>query len=184
MKKFPLPYYLSFVLLVVSFYGIAQTESPKESIVEEGIKLGVGLSIGHTWVPTGENFKGERDYIVVPSWGLDFIAELNENWGVVLANEIQIQRFLVKTSNENVIERDYPFTSVLEITYRTAIGLGFFLGPGIELEPHKNFFVYRFGAEYAIPFKHHWFVKPAIAYEMKELEYSILNIGLGIGFLR
>ena len=184
MKKSRLPYYLFFALLIGSFYGIAQTESTTEEEEEEGIKLGAGLSIGHTWVPTGENFKGERDYVVVPSWGLDFMAELNDKWGIVLANEIQVQRFLVETSHENVIEREYPFTSVVEITYRMPFGLAAFIGPGVELETHKNYFVYRVGAEYAIPINQNWFVKPAIAYEMKELEYSILNIGLGIGFLR
>ena len=174
---------LSLLTLFLCFTVLsnAQSEIHKET---EGIKLGAGIAIGHTWIPTAENSKGESEYVVVPSWALDFNLEFNERGGLILANEIQIQRFLVKTADEGTIERNFPFSSVLELSYQTPIGIGVYLGPGVELESHQNFFVFRLGIEYAIPINDNWYLKPSIAYEIKELEYSILNIGLGIGFLK
>jgi hypothetical protein len=168
-------------IVLCSLSGFGQLEKPDE---KEPLKFSAGIVLGHTWVPTGENSKGERDYVLIPSWGLDLSAEFTEKWGLTLANEIQMQRFLVKTFEGNEIEREYPFTSVIELTYKTRYGLGILLGPGIELEKHRNFFVYRLGFEYAFPINKVWFVKPTIAYEMKELEYSIFNLGIGLGFLR
>lgn len=171
----------AFLICCVSNLVLSQE---REEIKESETKLGLGLVLGHTWVPTGENLRGERDYVLIPSWGLDFTAEFSEKWGITLANEIQLQHFLVQTFEGREIEREYPFTSVVELTYKTPIGLGILLGPGIELEHHKNFFVYRAGLEYSISINKTWFVKPTIAYEMKELEYSIVNLGIGLGFLK
>jgi len=59
------------------------------------------LLIGHTLIKSA----GTDSHLFIPSWGLDLEYWMNETWGIGMHNDIEIESFIIKRTNEEEIER-------------------------------------------------------------------------------
>ena len=123
------------------------------------------------------------DIFVVPSLGLDLEYWFNHNWGIGLHNDIEVQTFVIKNSENDEIERDFPLVSTIDVLYHFASGLGILFGPGVELEKEKSFYLFRVGIEYEKDISHSFYLRPSLFTDQRfGGGYSTWNVGLGIGF--
>jgi hypothetical protein len=137
--------------------------------------------IGHTHVPLGFNTAGERDFLVVPTWGLSYDFRLAKHWSLGLHSEIETATYVVEKSESAEIERERPFKIVLATTYNPWKSLVFEGGFGREIETHESFWIYRIGAGYEIEIGHEWDLVPALFFDIKEDVYTSWTFGLQVG---
>ena len=60
-------------------------------------------------------------------------------------------------------------------------GFAVFFGPGIELENHENFFIWKVGFEYEIELGRSWDVTPELSYLNKDGQFGAIEIGVAFG---
>ncbi len=137
----------------------------------------VAVLIGHTSIPSGE--KPERMFI--PSWGVDIEYWFNEKWGLGNHNDIEVESFVVASEHENLIEREYPIVTTLELLYNPWKGLILQAGPGFEHEKDRDYSVIRYGIEYEFSLPGHWDIFPTFCYDTRLKAYDTWTIGMGVG---
>jgi hypothetical protein len=141
---------------------------------ESGFRV-VGV-IGHTLVNTEE-----LDNVWVPSWGLDIEYWLNNNWGIGLHNDVEIETFVINNSENDELERVNPLVLTIDALYHFGKGFVITLGPGIEIEKEKSFYLLRAGIEYEKDITESFYLLPSIFLDQRFDGYNTLNIGLGVG---
>ena len=173
MKK--IIYLLSFLLL--SCISVFAQQDHEHHLDQEakGFRL-VGI-IGHTLV----NNEG-LDNVFVPSWGLDIEYWFNHKWGLGLHNDIEIATFIIKNSENEEIERINPLVLTLDALYHFGSGFVFTLGPGVELEREKSFYLMRIGFEYEHDLNESFYILPNLFLDQRFDGYNSWNIGLGVGY--
>lgn len=140
----------------------------------------ISMALAYTFLPQ-ETHHG-RENLILPTIALDLEYWLSHKWGVGLHNDLELMIFEVKDEGSLFIEREYPVLLTLDLLFRPYAELVIFAGPGVELEPLENYFVFRIGVEYEIPFSKHWDVAPMIFYDAREGAYNTLTLGLGMGY--
>ena len=128
----------------------------------------IGFGFGQTYLPAGQHESEEVSMLVLPTVGLDIHYWFNPRFGLALKNELEIQYYVIENEYYNELEREYPFIIVLVAMYKLKNGPSFYLGPGVELEKNKNFFILKGGMEYELELGKHWDVTPEIYYFSKE----------------
>lgn len=141
--------------------------------------LRVGLIISHTLIPT--LVEGEKENLLIPSWGMDIEYWITPRWGIGLHNDIEIETFEVLSGDHEYIERAYPLVFTLDAVWRPWRGLVLLAGPGVELERNRNLQVMRMGAEYEIEFHQGWDVTPNFFYDARSGAFDTWSLGLGVG---
>lgn len=139
----------------------------------------VAALIGHTLIPAedaGENF-------FIPSWGLDLEYWFNQQWGLGLHSDLEIETFVILNNNSEgeALERLSPLVLTLDALYKPWKGLVLQMGPGIEFERSENFALFRLGIEYEFEIHDHWDIAPTIFYDSRLDEYQTWSFALGIG---
>lgn len=137
--------------------------------------------IGHTHVPLGFNTAGERNFLVVPTWGLSYDYRIAKRWSVGVHTELETATYVVEHNGSTQIDRERPFKIVLATMYNPWKGLVFEAGFGLELEKNENFWIYRLGTGYEIEISHHWDLVPALFFDIKEDVYTSWTFGLQVG---
>ena len=132
--------------------------------------------IGHTLI----NTEGV-DNVFVPSWGLDVEYWFNHKWGIGLHNDIEIETFIIRNSDNEEIERVNPFVLTLDALYQFGDGFVVTLGPGVELEKEESFFLMRIGIEYEKDISDSFYLLPTLFLDQRFDGYNTWNIGLGVG---
>lgn len=141
----------------------------------------ISFGLAHTYLPE-ETSDGTKN-LILPSIALDIEYWINHRWGIGLHNDLELLNFEVKEDHDQIfIEREFPVLITLDGLWRPYKDLVLFFGPGIELEENKNFFVFRVGGEYEIPFASNWDLSPMVFYDMRDGAYNTLTIGLGVGY--
>ncbi|MDO6391061.1 hypothetical protein Q4E40_13040 [Pontibacter sp. BT731] len=133
----------------------------------------------HTYIGTRTS-EGKRT-LIVPSLGLDLEYWFNEKWGIGSHNDLELVSFEVEREEEVFIERETPVLFTLDALWKPWKELVVMAGPGIEIEPKENLFVFRVGLEYEIEIGSHWDVAPTIFYDSRTDAYDTFSMGLGIG---
>jgi hypothetical protein len=141
---------------------------------DRGFRL-VGI-IGHTLVNNEE-----LDNVFVPSWGLDIEYWFNNTWGIGLHNDVEIETFVVKNSENNEIERVNPLVLTIDALYHLGNGFVITLGPGVELERQESYYLIRVGIEYEKHISPSLYLLPNFFLDQRFDGYNTWNIGLGIG---
>jgi len=141
---------------------------------ESGFRI-IGV-IGHTLVNTEE-----LDKVWVPSWGLDIEYWINNNWGIGLHNDVEIETFVVQNSGINELGRVNPLVITMDALYHFGNGFVITLGPGIEVEKQKSFYLFRAGIEYEKNITESFYLVPNIFLDQRFDGYNTFNIGLGFG---
>ena len=189
--------YKKFAFLLITLFAIntsflfgqshallEHTKHEQKDIIESKVKphnvfphFRGAVFISHTFIPSIA--KGER--IAIPSYGLDLEYWFNHDWGLGLHNDLELETFIIEQDHEEFLEREYPLVSTLDLLYRPWKGIVFQIGPGIEIDRNKTFYLLRLGVEYEIELGHHWDLYPTFFYDTREDAYTTISVGLGVG---
>lgn len=172
---------LLLTLFTISTFTFSQHHHLSEGkVVHEPFQpFRIAVMMGHTSIPSGE----QPDRIFIPSWGLDIEYWFNDKWGIGNHNDIEVESYMVQSHDEEVIEREYPLVTTLELLYNPWKGLVLQTGPGFEHEKEKNYTVLRFGVEYEFHLPDGWDVFPTLFYDTRIAAFDTWTIGLGVGKL-
>ncbi len=132
--------------------------------------------IGHTLI----NTEG-IDNVFVPSWGLDVEYWFNHKWGLGLHNDVEIETFIIRNSNNEEIERVNPLVLTIDALYKFSGGFVVTLGPGVELEKDESFYLIRVGIEYEKDINDSFYIIPNLFLDQRFDGFNTWNIGLGVG---
>ncbi len=140
----------------------------------------LGLSISHAFLPSGNHENLNEKLLIVPAIGAELFYNINHKWGIIWTNEVTMQSYVVNNEKEDNLKREFPVVSAIVANYH--IGKRFYInaGPGIEIEKHKSFFIFRFGLEYELVISEGWDVAPAIHFETKEGKFGAFYLGVTI----
>jgi len=158
----------------------AQNHQEEQEENDESNNNGRGFRIagviGHTLV----NNEG-MDNVFVPSWGLDVEYWFNHNWGIGLHNDVEIETFIIRNSDNEEIERSNPLVFTVDALYQFGGGFVVTLGPGIELEKEESFYLARVGIEYEQDITDSFYLLPNFFLDHRFDGYNTWSIGLGVG---
>jgi len=145
----------------------------------------IQIILGHTHISDGRNAQGEKESLILPSWGLNYDYRFNERWQIGFHTDMIIDKFEIELEHDMVIvERSNPIALALMGGYKTRSPFTFLLGGGIEFETHKNLGFIRFGVEPGWHFGGgKWEVSVAAEYEIKFNHYNSWSIVFGIARL-
>ncbi|MEN8880098.1 MAG: hypothetical protein ABF311_07990 [Polaribacter sp.] len=163
---------LILILVVINQFN-AQKYSKKHDNAR-GFRI-AGI-IGHTLI----NAEG-IDNVFVPSWGLDVEYWFNHKWGIGFHNDIEIETFIIRNSNDEKIERVNPIVLTLDALYQFGGGFVVTVGPGIELEKEESFYLLRLGFEYEKDITDSFYLLPSFFLDQRFDGYASWSIGLGVG---
>ena len=165
-----------FFMLATAFETNAQEhQNHKEKNNDEsGFRI-VGI-IGHTLV----NTEG-LDNVFVPSWGLDLEYWFNDKWGLGLHNDVEIETFIIRNSENEEIQRVNPVVLTVDALYHFGNGFVITLGPGVELEKEESYYLVRLGIEYEKDITQKFYILPNFFLDQRFDGYNTWNIGLGVG---
>ncbi len=133
--------------------------------------------ISHTFIPAA----AENTRVAIPSYGLDLEYWLNPSWGIGLHNDLELETFIIEQNHRELLEREFPLVSSLDVLIRPWKGLVFQVGPGVEIDRNQTFFLFRLGLEYEVELSHHWDLYPTFFYDAREDAFTTFSIGLGVG---
>lgn len=145
-------------------------------------KFRIAVNLGHAYIPTTS--VPDNNYLIIPVWGLDFQYWINTKWGFALKNDIEIAKYTINNSDDHSddLERNNPIIVSLPVLFSPWDNdLTFLFGPGIELEGHQNFSIFRLGIGYEFEFGNHWDFAPELVYDLKDGHINSLTIAIGIG---
>lgn len=142
----------------------------------------ISVEIGHTHLSEGVR-AGEKQWITVPSWAINYNYSLTDKWKVGLHTDIIIENFEVEAHGDSeTIERSKPVSVVGIIGYKPLHHLGVGMGVGFEYAPEETFTVIRLGIEPGFPINHKWEAVFSMVYDIKIDAYN--SWSMGVGFAR
>jgi hypothetical protein len=172
------------LLLAMPFFLMAQASpAPLQHHQDKHHNFRIAAVIGHTYIPSGVAEK----YLFIPSWGLDLEWWKGHSFGIGLHHDLELQSFVVRQRNQELLERVHPVVISLDFLYRFYRGFVFQLGPGVELERHHNYVLIRTGLEYEFEFRSQgskhvlWDISPMLFYDHRIKANDTWSVGLGIG---
>lgn len=169
----------SFMLLLSITFVSAQekADAPEEEYAEK--KHSIALIMSHTQIAEGIG-NGEKKWISLPSWGIDYNYEINERWAIGLHNDIVVENFAVKHFDGTEIERSMPFASAVVGMFKPIKNFSLVLGAGGEFSKEENLFLVKAGIEYAYRFHNNWELIANLTNDFKINTYNSWSIGFGI----
>lgn len=174
--------------------GNAQAEQHAE---HDQHHFSLAASIGHTHINSAINNEGDKEWLTLPSFGLNFNYRFNEKWGIGLHNDIIVEEFEVEDPNEGeqpeakseveestaTIERGIPVSSAVVLMYQPLEHLVLLAGGGVEFSKNENFAVIRLGVDVPFHLKNNWELFGAAAFDFNIDAYNSFTFGLGIAKL-
>jgi opacity protein-like surface antigen len=146
----------------------------------------ISVEIGHSHLSEGVR-NGEKEWITVPSWAINYNYRLNEKWILGVHTDIIIENFEVKTGRSDAgsgtIERSRPISVVGVAAYEVMSQLAVLSGVGFEYAPEETFTIIRLGVEPAIPINERLEVIFSMVYDIKVNAYNNWAMGAGLGFM-
>lgn len=165
---------------VMAQEGDHEQDIPEQHNHHEFKHWRLGMGIGQSLLPSGTQSGTNVSVVVIPTISLDFLYWFKEKFGIGLINELEIISYVIESPDHNELEREYPFQIVFVGMYKIKNGPGIYLGPGIEIEKNKNFYIFKAGIDYEMELGNHWDVTPALYYFNKD--GSIGGIGVAVVF--
>lgn len=154
-------------------------------------------AISHTHIRSAINTEGDKEWLTLPSFGLNFNYKFNEKWGIGLHNDIIVEEFEVEDPDEGeqleakseveesaaIIERGIPVSSALVLMYQPLEHLVLLAGGGVEFSKNENFAVIRLGVDVPFHLKNNWELFGSAAFDFNIDAYNSFTFGLGIAKL-
>ena len=169
------------IFLLVGFgYSIyAQHHEHDEAHHEDFMKHRIGFEIGSTYIPNGfKSEKGDQN-IYMPTLGLEYFYRFSHKWSAGGMADLELGQYLIPFGQDE-LSRDKAFIFAVVGKYEIIPLWSVFAGPGIEIEHHKNFPVFRLGSDYEFLLGKGWDLSPTLSYDYKE-EYSSWSLMLSFG---
>ena len=140
----------------------------------------IAVTLGHGYIPTATT--SDSKLVVLPTWGLDAQYWFNTRFAIGFKSDIELASYYVNVDNAGTLIRENPVIISLPIFYSPyGKDLVFLLGPGVELEGHEDFFVFRMGVGYEIHLAKGWDFTPEFVYDLKDGHINALTLSVGIG---
>lgn len=144
----------------------------------------LSVIISHTQISQGIQANGDRKWLSLPSWGLNYNYIFNKKWALGLHTDIIVEDFVVqehlKSSNGQVLERAYPIATTLMTTYKPRKHLAYVLGFGNEFASSGSLFLVRAGLEYGWHINEKWELVSLLTNDFRFNAFNSWAIGLGI----
>lgn len=148
---------------------------------EEFKRHKVLMSLSHTHVPAGVDVDGKKNWITLPSVGLDYDFRITERWGIGLHTDMVVENFKYESEESAVYERSRPIALVLVGSHRFGEHLMLIAGGGIELAKEENFSLIRLGLDYGWELPKEWELAVSLMNDFKIDAYDSWVLGLGVG---
>jgi len=158
-------------LLFVFFNPLNAQDHNEHEEVHDHEKLyphTLALFVGYTFIPKSIS-SGEKQTLVVPTLGLDYIYKFNHKIGLSLQNDLELASYEVEIDDIETLNREYAFVSAIVFIYEPKNWWSVFAGPGFEIEQNENFFVTRIGTEFIKGFDDGWSLALTMAVDIKEV---------------
>jgi hypothetical protein len=172
---------LAVLVIVACGAGPLAAQEHEEAGEHEALKRHqLALFTGYTWVPKGDPHEGDPEgTVIAPTIGIDYSFWISHKFGVGLYNDFELTSYVVQSSADTLIPREYAYVGSLVGIYEPVRGLELYAGPGVELEKNHNFFVFKVGFEYAFIRTNEWATGFAFGYDFKE-EYHSWALGISV----
>ena len=138
-------------------------------------KVRGAIMMANSHVPNAT--EGGKKVAIVPTWGFDVDYYFHRRWSVALQGDIKLQSFEIEENNV-ALERTNPVALALVLHYHALRHWSFYAGPGIELETHENFFLFKGGTEYSFEITENFEIALNLIYENKEGVYDAWTFGV------
>jgi len=152
----------------------------------EKYHFGISALVTHTYISQGI-IDNEQKWLAAPSIALNFNYILNEKWLVGLHNDIIIESFVVEDETDHsmmFLEREYPVSNLILVTYKLNKSLGIAFGSGVERANGKHFKLIRLGGDYEVELHSKGLGLIFTAnYDILVNAYDSFNFGIGINKL-
>ena len=181
-KFFPPFFIKKLVLLYFCFSGLISTAQDNEAVELFEPHHSVSLLLGHAHTGQGTE-DGKKKWLILPSCALDYNYFFSKKWSLGLHNDLIVETFKVADheTNDEVVERTRPITSVVVISVKPGEHFSFELGAGGEFAKEGNYFLNRLGVEYALELPHKWELISNITYDLKWQAYNSFAFSIGVG---
>lgn len=165
--------------------GVLRGQDMHEAPAEEHARHEVSVLLAHTSVSQGINVVGDRTWLMLPSWGLNYNYWLTHRWAIGLHTDLITETFVVtenhnEADNEPEVERTRPVAPALMLSYRPHHHWAFILGGGIEFAKEENLALVRAGTEYTIHLGGPWETSGSLAYDFRFDAYDSYTLGIGV----
>lgn len=175
--KFVLTAIVAFFLFVTSVF--AQTEHtqfhPHHTL---------GFMISHTQVSQGIQSNGNKKWLSLPSWAINYNYKFSSKWAIGLHTDIVVEDFTVeehlKSGGGQALQRSYPIASAVMLSYKLGKHFSLMGGAGGEFAHTGNLFLARVGLEYGYHLSNKWELNANITNDIKINAYNSWALGLGL----
>jgi len=181
---------------LVFILGLHQLQAQEDLELETEIeteehyhKHVISLGLGHSHINEGFDENGNNEWLVLPSWMLDYNYWFKENWAVGLHTDMIVENFRVEDHSgeageeptEGTIERENPIAIVGALSYKPIKWLSLVAGGGVEYEADESFGLMRLGIEPHMEVLEKWEIFANLSYDIKFDAYNTYNLAIGIG---
>jgi opacity protein-like surface antigen len=172
---------LRWIFVVMFYLLLSSIVSAQNEEVEEQRKSKISLAITHTFVPTAINNNGDKTWLSLPSWALDYDYRLNSQWGLGVHSDLVIQDFEYE-HGDVVRNRTKPLAMAGVATRRIGKNVSVLGGGGVEFaKGEETLGLVRLGLDYGIELPRDWEVSFSFVIDFKINAYNALVFGFGIG---
>lgn len=166
------------------FFSLMQTFAQEHHSTDFKPHHSIGLILSHTQISQGIQSNGNRKWLSLPSWGINYNYKFSQKWAIGLHNDIVVEDFAVeqhlKNSGEEVLERSYPIASAVMMSYKPGTSFSYLFGAGGEFAHTGNLFLVRIGVEYGYHLTEKWELNANITNDLKINAYNSWALGVGI----
>lgn len=162
-------------------------EGPEPGETNEEGRHRVSLALGHAHVPAGVTDGGQKKWLLLGSWGLDYDYWFGPRWAAGLHNDVIVEDFEVADSDlfesAGVIRRSYPVASCATLLFKPGRRATYLVGTGGEFASSGSYFLVRAGVEYGWQLPGAWEVGVDLLYDIKWNAYDTWTLGFGVSKL-
>jgi hypothetical protein len=180
MQRF---FYTLFGVFLIALSLHAEELSDKESSnsIEPLKRHKLGVYLGNSLIREVHNTQtGKEQFVLAPTFGLDYEYWFSHKWAVGTYNEISILSIDVKQDEEEFLKRENVILCSVVGVYEVFPRFAVFAGTGFETDDHHTLWIRFLGVEYAFIKCNGWEVSAAVGYVNKDL-YDLFSFGVVIG---
>jgi len=168
------------IILIFSIEDI-RAQNTEHEHSESQHKHSIALVLSHTQINEGRDENDKKQWLSLPSWGINYNFSISNKWMIGLHTDIVIEDFVVEshTGSNEVIERSYPIASAIVGSYKLG-SFNLMFGSGLEIADEDTFFLLRAGIEYALEINEKYELIANITNDYKFDAYNSWAIGIGV----
>lgn len=141
----------------------------------------IAVAITHTHVVEGADESGDRTWLMLPSWSVDYDYSITREWGAGLHSDVVIQDFEYEKDEGIIRKRSKPVSFALVGTRALGEHFTVFAGGGLEVATEGTLGLVRLGGDCGWELPGEWELALNIVVDMKINAYNAWVFGLGVG---